>query len=67
MPATRAAIVMTMEPVFATFFAVWLGGESLTRRMVIGGGLVLVAMVVVEVLARRRPGELPAETLHHEV
>ena len=67
LPATRAAIVMTMEPVFATFFAVWLGGESLTRRMVVGGGLVLVAMVVVEVLARRRPGELPAETLHHEV
>ena len=30
-----------MEPVFATFFAVWLGGESLTSRMVVGGGLVL--------------------------
>ncbi|HKX67927.1 MAG TPA: DMT family transporter [Intrasporangium sp.] len=67
MPATRAAIVMTMEPVFATFFAVWLGGESLTSRMVLGGALVLAAMVAVEVLARRRPGELPAETLHHEV
>jgi len=67
LPATRAAIVMTMEPVFATFFAVWLGGESLTSRMVLGGALVLAAMVAVEVLARRRPGELPAETLHHEV
>lgn len=67
MPATRAAIVMTMEPVFATFFAVWLGGESLTSRMVVGGALVLAAMFAVELLARRRPGELPAETLHHEV
>lgn len=67
MSATRAAIVMTMEPVFATLFAVWLGGELLTSRMVIGGGLVLAAMFAVELFARRRPGELPAETLHHEV
>lgn len=67
MPATRAAIVMTLEPVFAAFFAVWLGGESLAARMVVGGGLVLVAMFAVELLARRRPGELPAETLHHEL
>ena len=67
MPATRAAIIMTMEPVFAAFFAVWLGGEALTVRMLVGGALVLTAMYAVELLARRRPGELPAETLHHEV
>ena len=70
--ATRAAIVMTMEPVFAAFFAVLLGGESLTARMVVGGGLVLTAMYVVELLGRR-PAEVsarddpPAELLHHEV
>ena len=29
--ATRAAIVMALEPVFAAFFAVTLGGESLDR------------------------------------
>lgn len=67
LPATRAAIIMTMEPVFAAFFAVWFGGEALTARMLLGGGLVLTAMYAVELLARRRPGELPAETLHHEV
>ncbi len=67
MSATRAAIVMTMEPVFAASFAVWLGGEAATPRMLVGGGLVLAAMFAVELLARRRPGELPAETLHHEV
>ena len=67
MPATRAAIVMTMEPVFAASFAVWLGGEVATVRMLVGGALVLAAMFGVELLARRRPGELPAETLHHEV
>ena len=72
MPATRAAIVMTMEPVFAAFFAVLLGGESLTARMLLGGGLVLTAMYVVEILGRRTPGataqeDRPAELLHHEV
>lgn len=67
MPATRAAIVMTLEPVFAAFFAVSLGSESPTWRMLVGGALVLVAMYAVELLARRRPGELPAEVLHHEV
>lgn len=67
MPATRAAIIMTMEPVFAAFFAVALGGEALTVRMLVGGALVVTAMYAVELLARRRPGELPAEALHHEV
>lgn len=72
MPAARAAIVMTMEPVFAAFFAVLFGGESLTARMLVGGGLVLTAMYVVELLGRRTPGasaeqDRPAELLHHEV
>ena len=67
LPATRAAIIMTLEPVFATLFAVAFGGESPTLRMLLGGALVLTAMYAVEVLARRRPGELPAEALHHEV
>jgi drug/metabolite transporter (DMT)-like permease len=67
MPATRAAIVMTLEPVFAAFFAVTLGDETATLRMIAGGALVLAAMYAVELLARRRPGELPAEALHHEV
>jgi drug/metabolite transporter (DMT)-like permease len=67
LPATRAAIIMTVEPVFAAFFAVTLGDEALTARMLIGGALVLTAMYAVELLARRRPGELPAEALHHEV
>jgi drug/metabolite transporter (DMT)-like permease len=46
--ATRAAVVMTMEPVFAASFAVLLGGEVLTLRMLVGGSLVLIAMYVVE-------------------
>jgi drug/metabolite transporter (DMT)-like permease len=56
LPPTRAAIVMTMEPVFAALFAVLFGGEGLTWRMLVGGGLVVTAMYVVE-LAPRRPVE----------
>ncbi|HEU5035974.1 MAG TPA: DMT family transporter [Nocardioides sp.] len=52
--ATRTAIVMSMEPVFAAFFAVLLGGESLTLRMVSGGLMVLAAMLIVEVGPRRK-------------
>ncbi|MFN8096713.1 MAG: DMT family transporter [Dermatophilaceae bacterium] len=63
--ATRAAIVMTTEPVFAALFAVVFGGESLTSRMLLGGALVLVAMYVCG-LAGRRADVPPAEALHHD-
>ena len=65
--ATRAAIVMTLEPVFAAFFAVLLGGESLTVRMLLGGGLVLAAMYLVELGGPRAPAARPTEALHHDV
>ena len=54
--ATRAAIIMTMEPVWAGLFAVLFGGERLGPRVLLGGGLVLAAMYLVE-LGPRRPGE----------
>ena len=54
LPPTRTAIIMSMEPVFAAFFAVLLGSEGVTVRMVVGGLLVLTAMLAVE-LAPRRP------------
>lgn len=54
LPPTRSAIIMSMEPVFAAFFAVWLGSEVLTARMLVGGGLVLTAMLIVEIGPRRK-------------
>ncbi|XVX18831.1 DMT family transporter [Actinomycetota bacterium] len=71
--ATRAAIIMTLEPVFAAGFAVALGGESLTWRMLVGGLLVLAAMYLVELRGSPPdPGataeeDPPSELLHHEV
>ncbi len=44
---TRAAVVLTMEPVFAALVA-WCVGEKLGWSVVAGGGLVVVAMLVVE-------------------
>ena len=34
LPPTRSAIIMSMEPVFAAFFAVLAGGEGVTPRLV---------------------------------
>lgn len=60
LPPTRSAIIMSMEPVFASFFAVWLGGEDVTTRLLIGGTMVLVAMLTVELAPRRVvEGEVP--------
>jgi drug/metabolite transporter (DMT)-like permease len=67
MPAARAAIVMTTEPVFAAAFAVAFGSDVLTWRMLVGGGLVLAAMYTVELMPRRDGTELPAKAIHHEV
>jgi drug/metabolite transporter (DMT)-like permease len=61
LPPTRSAIIMSMEPVFAAFFAVLFGGESLTPRMLLGGSLVLAAMLIVELVPRRH---IEAEVTH---
>ena len=64
LPPTRSAIIMSMEPVFAAFFAVLLGGEVLTARMLLGGAMVLTAMLVVEMAPRRK---IEAEVTHISV
>jgi drug/metabolite transporter (DMT)-like permease len=50
---TGAAVVLTMEPVFAAL-AAWIVGERLGWPVIVGGGLVVVAMLVVEVAAGKR-------------
>ena len=61
LPPTRSAIIMSMEPVFAALFAIGLGGEHMTVRVAVGGLMVLTAMLVVEVLPRRK---IEAEVQH---
>lgn len=52
--ASRAAVIMAMEPVWAAAFAVAFGGESVTGRMIIGGGAILAAMFLVELTPQPR-------------
>jgi drug/metabolite transporter (DMT)-like permease len=47
-PPARAAVVMTMEPVFAGLFAVLIGGENLTLRILSGAACILAAMYIVQ-------------------
>ena len=54
---SRAAVIMAMEPVWAAAFAVALGGESITVRMIIGGLAIVWAMYLVE-----RPQQLRIRT-----
>jgi len=53
LPSTRAAIIMTTEPVFAALFGITLDGDPVTPRFVLGAGLVLAAMYLAELGPRR--------------
>jgi drug/metabolite transporter (DMT)-like permease len=47
MSTTKVAVILTMEVVFAAFFAIVFGGEILTLQKTLGGVLVLIAMFVI--------------------
>ena len=49
-PAARAAIIMTMEPVFAAIFGYWLAGDRLSPVQLAGAALILSALFIGEVL-----------------
>jgi len=45
---TRAALIYTLEPVFAAIFSVWLAGDRLTAIGWFGGALIVFGMVFAE-------------------
>ena len=57
--ATSASVVFTTEPVFAALFA-WAAGEHMGRPVIAGGGLVVLAMVLMGVKGRR-PAPISAD------
>jgi drug/metabolite transporter (DMT)-like permease len=69
MDASRVAIVLTTEVVFAALFAVLAGQEVLSWQTIVGGTLMVIAMLIVEWPSRRRPHEpepiVPLEPLVH--
>ena len=46
---TRAALIYTLEPVFAALFSVWLAGDRLTTIGWCGGALIVAGMIVAEI------------------
>ena len=52
MDPTRAAVILSFEPVFAGIFGVLVAGDILTWRIVIGGLLILIAIYLVELAPR---------------
>ena len=54
--AARAAIILTMEPVFAAIFGFWLAGDRLSPIQLFGGVLIVSALFIGEVvpILRRR-------------
>ena len=45
--ASKAAVIMCSEPLWATFFAILFGGESLTWLFAVGAVSILAAMYLV--------------------
>lgn len=60
--ATRAAVIYTMEPVFAMIGGVVFGGDKLTERVLAGAACIFAAMAIAEFGDRRKP---EAEALPH--
>ncbi len=48
MEASRVAVILTLEVVFTAVIAVLVGQETLTLKTIIGGGLIVLAMFIVE-------------------
>jgi len=59
LPPSRAALVMTTEPLFATAFAIGLGHDRMTTSLALGGALILTAMLLVEAFGSH--GAAPAQ------
>ncbi len=50
---TQAALVFTLEPVFAGLFAILAGGERLGAGALLGGGLIIAGMITGEAASRK--------------
>ncbi len=53
LPPTRAAVIYTLEPVFAGVFAAAYGGEDMTFRKLAGGAIVIAGNLLCEVFRRK--------------
>ncbi|MEY4000258.1 MAG: hypothetical protein RLZZ626_613 [Actinomycetota bacterium] len=63
--ASRVAIVLTSEVVFAAVISVMVGQEVLAPQTIVGGAIILVAMLVAEWPGRRPDAIVPLEPMAH--
>jgi drug/metabolite transporter (DMT)-like permease len=47
-PASRAALIYLLEPVFGSIFSIMIGHDALTMRLVLGGAIILGGNLLVE-------------------
>ena len=59
--ANRAGIISSLEPVFASVFAWWLGHEYMDARIAVGGLLIVIATVLNEAQWTARQGSRHAD------
>lgn len=52
--STRAAIIFTMEPIFATLFGVLLANETITIPFVLGGALIMLGIVICSIPSKNK-------------
>jgi drug/metabolite transporter (DMT)-like permease len=48
--ATHAAIIYSLEPVLASFIAIYVNDEALTTRVIYGGGIILASIFMIELI-----------------
>jgi drug/metabolite transporter (DMT)-like permease len=48
--ASHAAIIYSLEPVFASIFAIYINHQALTIRIILGGAIILASIVLIEVM-----------------
>ncbi|HPH96182.1 MAG TPA: DMT family transporter [Anaerolineaceae bacterium] len=59
-PPTDAALILSLETVTAAIFGYLILGETLTPLQMVGSALILAAVVLVQIPARRAPTPTPA-------
>jgi drug/metabolite transporter (DMT)-like permease len=64
MDPSRVAIILTAEVIFAAVIAVAVGQEVLALRVVVGGALMVVAMLIVEWPDKDKKSKNPLEQTH---
>lgn len=50
--ATHAAIIYSLEPVFASVIAIYVNKQPITENITLGGGAILLSVLVIEILPR---------------